>query len=134
MELAGLIGRTAVNMPVLTAGSPLREDGIVLERSLARALGIEVGATLQTRPDAARSTSVLGTAVVPSQPRYPRRNPGLAWITRATLEQESNPIARAGRWDEALRLANPSDAAAFSEQAAALSVSTTTRPVRRSRL
>ena len=85
VELAGLSGRTAVNMPVLTAGSPLREDGIVLERSLARALGIEVGATLLDRRGSL-DLPVLGTAVVPSQPRYPR-NPGLAWITRATLER-----------------------------------------------
>jgi putative ABC transport system permease protein len=125
VELAGLSGRTAVNMPVLTAGSPLREDGIVLERSLAGALGIEVGATLELRTRrGSLDLPVLGTAVVPSQPRYPRRNPGLAWITRATLER-IEPDRTRWRWTEALRLANPSDAAAFSEQAAA-GVSTTT--------
>ncbi len=75
-------------MPVLTAGSQLREGGVVLERSLARARGIEVGATLElTTERGSFDLPVLGTAVVPSQPRYPRRNPGLAWITRATLER-----------------------------------------------
>ena len=117
--LAGLSGRPAVNMPLLTAGSPLREDGIVLERSLANALGIEVGATLAVASGRGSiDLPVLGTAVVPSQPRYPRRNPGLAWVTPATLERVE-PDRTSWRWTEALRLANPSAAAAFTERAAA---------------
>ena len=119
VELAGLSGRTTVNMPVLTAGSQLSERGIVLERSLARARGIEVGAGLElTTRRGSIALPVLGTAVVPSQPRYPRRNPGLAWITRATLER-IEPDRTRWRWTEALRLANPSAAAAFTERAAA---------------
>jgi putative ABC transport system permease protein len=123
--LAGLSGRPAVNIPVLTTGSPLREGGIVLERSFARALGIEDGATLELtswRGSVDRRGSVelpvLGTAVVPSQPRYPRRNPGLAWVTRATFERVEPDRAR-WRWTEALRLANPASAAAFTERATA---------------
>jgi putative ABC transport system permease protein len=130
VELAGLRAGTAVNKPVLTAGSQLREDGIVLERSLANALGIEVGATLAVtssrrggagageRLRGSIDLPVLGTAVVPSQPRYPRRNPGLAWVTPATLERVE-PDRTRWRWTEALRLANPSAAAAFTERAAA---------------
>ena len=130
VELAGLSASTAVNKPVSTAGSQLREDGIVLERSLANALGIEVGAKLavtSSRRGGARAGErlrgsidlpVLGTAVVPSQPRYPRRNPGLAWVTRATLERVEPDRIR-WRWTEALRLANPSAAAAFTERTAA---------------
>ena len=121
--LAGLSGRPTVNMPVLTTGLPLRENGIVLERSFARALGIEDGATVElTRwrgpEDRRRSVElpVLGTAVVPSQPRYPRRNPGLAWVTRATLERIEPDRAR-WRWADALRLGNPAAAAAFTERA-----------------
>ena len=118
VDLAGLSGRTAVNVPVLTAGSPLREDGIVLERSLANALGIEVGDTLAvTGRRGSIDLPVLGTAVVPSQPRYPRRNPGLAWVTPATLERVE-PDRTRWRWTEALRLANPAAAAAFAERAA----------------
>jgi putative ABC transport system permease protein len=125
--LAGLGGRTTVNKPVLTAGSPLREDGIVLERSLANALGIEVGATLAvTSRRGTIDLPVLGTAVVPSQPRYPRRNPGLAWVTPATLERVE-PDRTRWRWTEALRLANPSAAAAFTERAAATFPATTLR-------
>jgi putative ABC transport system permease protein len=116
--LAGLSGPTTVNRPVLTAGSQLRQDGIVLERSLANALGIEVGAKLAvTSGRGSIDLPVLGTAVVPSQPRYPRRNPGLAWVTPATLERVE-PDRTHWRWTQALRLANPSAAAAFTEQAA----------------
>ena len=117
--LAGLSRPAAVNMPVLTAGSPLREDGIVLERSLANALGIEVGDALAvTSGSGSIDLPVLGTAVVPSQPRYPRRNPGLAWVTPATLERVE-PDRTGWRWTQALRLADPSAAAAFTERAAA---------------
>jgi putative ABC transport system permease protein len=119
VQLAGLSGRTAVNMPVLTAGSQLREDGIVLERSLANALGIDIGAPLAvTSRRGSIEIPILGTAVVPSQPRYPRRKPGLAWVTRATLARIELDRARWG-WSEAVRLADPSAAAAFAERAAA---------------
>jgi putative ABC transport system permease protein len=119
VQLAGLTGSTTVNRPVLTAGSQLRGDGIVLERSLANALGIEVGATLElTSRRGQVEIPVLGTAVVPSQPRYPRRRPGLAWVTPATLERIEPDRAR-WSWSEAVRLADPSRAAAFAERAAA---------------
>jgi putative ABC transport system permease protein len=118
VELAGLSRRTEVNIPVRTAGSELRDGGIVLERSLARALGIGVGATLElTSRRGSIEVPILGTAVVPSQPRYPRRRPGLAWVTRATLERIEPDRAR-WRWSEGVRLENPSGAAAFSERAA----------------
>ena len=117
--LAGLSRATAVNRPVLTAGSQLREGGIVLERSLADALGFDVGDTIAvagTRGPIA--LPVLGTAVVPSQARYPRSNPGLAWVTSATLER-TEPDRTRWRWTEALRLTNPLAAAAFTQRAAA---------------
>ena len=119
VQLAGLTRRTAVNVPVPTGGSQLQEGGIVLERSFAEALGIEIGATLEVASeDGSVEVPVLGTAVVPSQPRYPRSNPGLAWVTRATLEQVE-PNRDRWRWSEAVRLANPSAAAAFTARAAA---------------
>ncbi|HSE80917.1 MAG TPA: hypothetical protein VLA87_04365 [Gaiellaceae bacterium] len=119
VQLAGLRGRTAVNKPVLTGGSQLRDDGIVLERSLANALGIEVDATLElTTRRGSIEIPVLGTAVVPSQPRYPRRRPGLAWVTRPTLQRIEPDHAR-WSWSEAVRLADPSAAAVFTERAAA---------------
>jgi putative ABC transport system permease protein len=119
VQLAGLSGRTAVNKPVLTAGSQLRDDGIVLERSLANALRIDVGATLElTSRRGPIEIPVLATAVLPSQPRYPRRRPGLAWVTRTTLDRIEPDHAR-WSWSEAVRLADPSAAAAFTERAAA---------------
>ena len=118
IELAGLSRRTAVNRPVLTAGSQLREGGIVLERSLADALGVGVGAALElTSRRGSIEIPVLGTAVVPSQPRYPRRRPGLAWVTRPTLER-IEPDRDRWRWSVAVRLADPSVAAAFADRAA----------------
>ena len=133
VQLAGLSGSPTVNMPVLTAGSQLREGGIVLERSFARAVGIEVGASVKLtswRGSVDRRGSVdvpvLGTAVVPSQPRYPRRNPGLAWVTRSTLERIEPDRTRWG-WMEALRLANPAAAGPFTERAAAGLSETTLR-------
>jgi putative ABC transport system permease protein len=119
LQLAGLSGRTTVNVPVPTAGSQLREGGIVLERSLAEALGISVGDTLEvSSDDGSIGVPVLGTAVVPSQARYPRSNPGLAWVTRTALARVEPDRAR-WRWTEAVRLADPSAAAAFSDRAAA---------------
>jgi putative ABC transport system permease protein len=128
VDLAGLSSRPAVNMPVLTAGTPLREGGIVLERSLANALGIDVGDTMAvtacvpfpvcTSQRGTVELPVLGTAVVPSQARYPRHNPGLAWVTSATLARVE-PARSRWRWTEALRLANPAAAASFTERAAA---------------
>ena len=85
----------------------------MLERSLARALGIAVGATLEvTNRRGSIEIPVLGTAVVPSQPRYPRSKPGLAWVTPATLERVEPDRSR-WRWSEAVRLADPAAAAAF---------------------
>ncbi len=97
--LAGLGGRTTVNKPVLTAGSPLREDGIVLERSLANALGIEVGATLAVTSvftSAARSTSrCSGRRSYPASRATRAATP--AWRgSPPPRSNASNPIAPAG--------------------------------------
>jgi ABC-type lipoprotein release transport system permease subunit len=120
VQLAGLNRRTPVNVPVSTGGSQLQGGGgIVLERSFAEALGIEIGATLEvTGEHGSVEVPVLGTAVVPSQARYPRSKPGLAWVTRATFAQVE-PDRERWRWLEAVRLADPSTAAAFTARAAA---------------
>jgi putative ABC transport system permease protein len=119
--LAGLSRPPVVNTPLRTAGSPLRDGGIVLERSLARALGLGVGDTVEVTSrgrDRSIEIPVLGTAVVPSQARYPRSKPGLTWVTRAMLGRVEPDRAR-WRWSEAVRVADPSAAAAFTERAAA---------------
>ena len=96
VHLAGLTRRTTVNMPVLTAGSPLREGGIVLERSLAHALGIEVGDSLAV-------TSETGRSRLPCSGRrsYPASRATRAatpvWPgSPAPRSSGSNPIATVG--------------------------------------
>jgi putative ABC transport system permease protein len=114
LQVAGLRPPARVNAPVRTEGSEVRDGGIVLERSFAEALGLEVGTTLRL---GGIELPVLGTAVSPSQPRYPRRNPGLAWVTRPTLER-IEPDRSSWRWTQAIRLTDPSAAPAFAARAA----------------
>jgi putative ABC transport system permease protein len=117
--LAGLPDRPRVNVPVRTAGSALREDGIVLERSFAEALGLEVGTPLRVAAAGGPVVlTILGTAISPSQPRYPRSNPGVAWVTRATLERIAPDRSR-WTWNQAIRLTNAAGAPAFAARAAA---------------
>ena len=55
---------------------------------------------------------------LPSQPRYPRSNPGLAWVTRATLAR-IEPDRSRWSWTQAVRLTEASAAPAFAARAAA---------------
>jgi putative ABC transport system permease protein len=118
LELVGLRPPTRVDAPVPTEGSELREGGIVLERSLAEALGLQVGTTLRfATADGVIELPVVGTAISPSVPRYPRHNPGVAWVTRATFERiEPDRDRRA--WTQAIRLPDARTAPAFAERAA----------------
>jgi putative ABC transport system permease protein len=118
LRLAGLGRATRVNAPLPTEGSGPRADGIVLERSFAEALGLRVGTPLRLAATGAPvELPILGTAVVPSQPRYPRSNPGLGWVTRSTLER-IEPDRSHWRWTQAIRLTNPAAAPAFAARAA----------------
>ena len=88
LELAGLRAPPHVNVPLRTAGSDVRQGGVVLERSLAESIGLDVGDTIRLAGAAGPiELDVVGSAISPSQPRYPLRRPGLAWVTRATLAQ-----------------------------------------------
>jgi putative ABC transport system permease protein len=117
--LAGLPARPRINTPVRTAGSALREGGVVLERSFADALGLEVGTRLRVAgAGGSIQLPILGTAISPSQPRYPRSNPGLAWVTRPTLERIA-PDRNRWSWNQAIRLTNAAAAPAFAARAAA---------------
>ena len=119
MLLAGLPARPRINAPVRTAGSGLREGGIVLERSFAEALGLQVGTPLRVAAAGGPTElPILGTAISPSQPRYPRSNPGLAWVTRATLER-IEPDRSRWSWTQAIRLTDAAAAPAFAARAAA---------------
>ena len=91
----------------------------MVERSLAEALGLQVGTTLRfAAPGRPIELRVLGTAISPSQPRYPRSNPGVGWVTRATLERIV-PDRDRWNWTQAIRLRDPSTAPALAERAAA---------------
>jgi putative ABC transport system permease protein len=117
--LAGLPARPRVNTPVRTAGSTLREGGIVLERSFAEAEGLEVGTELRLVASGGPiELPIVGTAISPSQPRYPRSNPGLAWVTRATLER-IEPDRSRWSWNQPIRLTDAAAAPAFAARAAA---------------
>jgi putative ABC transport system permease protein len=111
LRLTGLRARARVNTPVRTEGAAPPADGVVIERSFGDALGLRVGDTLRLagRPIA---LPVVGTAISPSQPRYPRSKPGLAWVTRATLER-IEPDRRRWSWTAAIRLTEPAAAPAF---------------------
>jgi ABC-type lipoprotein release transport system permease subunit len=119
LRLAGLSAATRVDVPVRTAGARLREGGIVLERSLAKALGLQIGTRLRfAAPGGAIELPVVGTAISPSQPRYPRSNPGLAWVTRAAFERIAPDRGR-WTWTQGIRLTDPATAPAFATRAAA---------------
>ena len=113
--LWGISGRPRVNAPVRTAGTASPSDGIVLERSFAAALGLDVGARLRlTGPAGDVTLPVVGTAILPSQARYPRSNPGVAWVSLPTLEQ-LQPDRDQWTWVQALRLADPASAGAVAD-------------------
>jgi putative ABC transport system permease protein len=71
---------SAVDQPVLTAGHWASNGGLVLERGLADALGVDVGDTLHL---GTLSFTVSGIAVTTQQAFYPATTPGLVWVTRA---------------------------------------------------
>jgi putative ABC transport system permease protein len=119
LQLTGLRAPARIDKPLRTGGSNVRDGGIVLERSFAEAVGIRVGETIRLAGAAGPiGLPVVGTAISPSQPRYPRRNPGLAWVTRATLARVA-PDRDQWRWTQAIRLADPAAAPAFAERASA---------------
>ncbi len=117
--LAGLRSPARVNAPVRTDGAAPPAQGIVLERSFADALGLRVGTPLRLAAAGGQTElPIVGTAISPSQPRYPRSNPGLAWVTRSTLER-IEPDRSKWNWSEAIRLMDPAAASAFAARATA---------------
>jgi putative ABC transport system permease protein len=113
--LAGLSTLPSVNIPVVTEGPAPGGRGIVLERSFAQALGLRPGTTVElSNNGASTELEIVGTAILPSQPRYPRSNPGLAWADRGVLEQLV-PDRAAWAWSQAVRLEEPDQAGAFVE-------------------
>jgi ABC-type lipoprotein release transport system permease subunit len=104
-------------VPVVTSGEGPVDGSILVERSLAEAIQAEAGAALALQgPEGPINLEFAGEAISPSQPRYPRSNPGLIWVTRATFEQVI-PDPTNWRWMENLRLDVPGDAPRFAASA-----------------
>ena len=95
-------------------------DELVLERSLARRLGVEPGDGISVQTtDGLRIFTVAGLAVVPSGEPYPESQPGLAFLSRegiALIQPDETGL----RWIEAVRLADAEAVRAFELQAAGL--------------
>lgn len=111
----------SVDQPKLTEGSWVRNDGVVVERSFANALGIHTGdhVTLD-----GRSFTVAGVAVTAALPtsgigflegstRWP--NPGLVWLTESDARSLATSAAPLG-YILNLRLADPGGAEAFANR------------------
>lgn len=118
--LAGLDGQPKIDAPLLTAGTEPQEGEIVLEGSFADALNLGVGSTLEVLSvKGTLQLTIVGAAISPSQSRFPRQNPGLAWVTRSTFEQIA-PDPGKWRWTQAIRLSDSEMAADFTGRAAAV--------------
>jgi putative ABC transport system permease protein len=100
---------TSIDQPKITQGSWVRPGQIVIERSFADALAVQVGevVTLDGRP-----FPIAGIAVTAATPSYPMSTPGLVWVTRADAQRLGAP-APPIYYILNLRLADPSQATAF---------------------
>ncbi|WP_336208408.1 ABC transporter permease [Nonomuraea sp. LPB2021202275-12-8] len=97
--------------PVVAEGSWLdtaQADGVVVERSFARALRLRLGEPLAiTALSGKRHTLyVRGIADSAEQGFYPEWTPGLAWVLPQTLDR-IEPMLGRSEWVTGLRLADP---------------------------
>ncbi|MCW2944002.1 MAG: hypothetical protein JWR24_719 [Actinoallomurus sp.] len=101
-----------VGRPILAKGhwlDPSRPDGIVVERTLARVLRIDVGDRLTVHGlDGARhDLPVIGVADTSDQGPYPAWTPGIAWVLPQELTS-IEPTSSHTELLEGLRLSDPS--------------------------
>ncbi|HEX3488563.1 MAG TPA: FtsX-like permease family protein [Streptosporangiaceae bacterium] len=115
-------GRAPVDRPLVTSGTWVRPGTVVLERTLATALGVRPGDTVNL---GGRRFTVAGTAVTAALPPFPNMcqagcmmtlggpGPGLAWVTPAS----ARALAGSG-WTYVLnlRLADPARAPALAAE------------------
>ena len=117
--------RSSIDQPYVTEGSWLRADGVVVERSFADELGLQVGDRVTLN---GRSFPVVGLAVSAALPPYPQaanypafgngvpnvasQDTGLIWTSEATarsLATAAQPVT----YLLELRLSDPGAAQAF---------------------
>ena len=117
-------GRAAVDQPYVTQGSWVRPGGVVVERSFADELNVQVGDRVTLN---GRSFPVVGIAVTAAVPPYPYTVTGVAldtlpavWSQALGLIWTTEPTARSLATPSAplsymlnLKLVDPSQAAAF---------------------
>jgi ABC-type antimicrobial peptide transport system permease subunit len=112
---------SSVDQPKLTAGSWVRNDGIVVERSFADALGIQTGerVTLDGRPFIVAGVAVTaalptsGIGFLEGSTRWP--NPGLVWLTETDARSFATSAAPLG-YILNLKLADAGGAEAFANR------------------
>jgi ABC-type lipoprotein release transport system permease subunit len=121
---------SAVDHPQVTAGSWVRPDGVVLERTFATALGVGVGDRITLD---GRSFTVAGIAVTAAAAPYPNcshtnclftgnttaklstPNVGLAWVTEADARSLASPQAPLS-YVLNLKLSDPAAASALTHE------------------
>ncbi|WP_327087071.1 ABC transporter permease [Nonomuraea sp. NBC_01738] len=106
--------------PVVAEGrwlDPARPDGVVVERSFARALRLTLGAPLTiTALSGARHTLyVRGIADSAEQGFFPEWTPGLGWVLPETLDRIEPALGRS-EWVTGLRLADPESTQVVSQR------------------
>jgi len=116
-------GRAKVDQPLVTSGTWVRPGTVVLERTLATALGVRPGDAVTL---GGRRFKVAGTAVSAAQTPFPNMceagcmtsgggpGPGLAWVTPAS----ARALARQAAWIYVLnlRLTDPGRAPALAAE------------------
>jgi putative ABC transport system permease protein len=114
-------GPYQVDQPLVTAGQWLGQgDGVVLESGLAATLDAAPGdtVTLQGRP-----FPVRGVAMTVSRGRFPLSRPAQVWVTPQTGRRLQQLGMTPEGFELQVRLADPTDAAAFAEAHRSLEVS-----------
>ena len=101
--------RTAVDQPVVTDGSWVRPGGVVVEGSLAEALGLDVGDSSRV---GGRELTIVGIAATGAHKPIAFAEPGLVWATRGDVDAMID-TGTDGFQTASLRLSDPADAAAF---------------------
>ncbi|AQZ66254.1 ABC-type antimicrobial peptide transport system, permease component [[Actinomadura] parvosata subsp. kistnae] len=114
----------AVAHPVVAEGrwlDPSQPDGVVVERSFARSLGLRIGApfTIITINGERHTLYVRGIADSADQGFYPEWTPGLAYVLPLMLDRVEPMLGRS-EWVTGLRLADPEASQVVSQRAVVL--------------